>query len=565
MNYRTRSATLMSLMTTLALVGCSDGPADPTDAVASLNISRRSPGIYVGSIPRRDSLKTGEQLQLLAAGLDRRGRLIFPGAMSWSTNDSARAVVSGRGMVTAMGKGGPVIISAASAGFVGTATLVIVGTSSAGPAPTDSAPVVTPPVVTPPVVTPPVVVPPVVTPPVVTPPVTTPPVVVTPPTGNGPWSYCTATGAVCDFVGLRDVRIANPSGTKSYVQEAFGTVPCAPYGFNNQNPAPAEALHCDYGPMKMTSITNPNFGLSAGLPRTLTIARGSDGVSGPQRRNTGFAGFYTDGSGSFRTVCRMSKSLFDDPIVFPGRPGAAHLHVFFGNTDVDANSTVASIANSGNSTCRGGTLNRSAYWFPAMYDSQTGEVQTPDDGIFYYKTGYAMDPASIKPLPAGLRMIAGDVNNRSTQDFKVIWSCRDANWTDVGSVPNCPVGDAVKYAVFFPQCWDGVNLDSPDHKSHMSYPIYSNSGGPSKCPSTHPVPLPAITEHILWTVRPGANLSAWRLASDTYSTSLRGGFSAHADWMNGWDASTMTQIVTQCLNKALDCGVGGIGAGAELF
>ena len=21
----------------------------------------------------------------------------------------------------------------------------------------------------------------------------------------------------------------------------------------------------------------------------------------------------------------------------------------------------------------------------------------------------------------------------------------------------------------FPQCWDGVNLDAPDHKSHMAY------------------------------------------------------------------------------------------------
>ena len=103
--------------------------------------------------------------------------------------------------------------------------------------------------------------------------------------------------------------------------------------------------------------------------------------------------------------------LFDDPIVYPGRPGAAHLHVFFGNTGIDANSTVSSLMNSGNSTCRGGTLNRSSYWFPAMYDSQSGEVQTPDDGIFYYKTGYNMDATTIRPMPAGLRMIAGDVSH----------------------------------------------------------------------------------------------------------------------------------------------------------
>ena len=33
----------------------------------------------------------------------------------------------------------------------------------------------------------------------------------------------------------------------------------------------------------------------------------------------------------------------------------------------------------------------------------------------------------------------------------------------------------------------------------------------------------------------------------------------------GWDAGTMSQIVTQCLNKVIDCGVGLIGNGQELF
>ena len=45
--------------------------------------------------------------------------------------------------------------------------------------------------------------------------------------------------------------------------------------------------------------------------------------------------------------------------------------------------------------------------------------------------------------------------------------------------------------VSVPQCWDGVNLDSPDHKSHMAYPV----GG---CPSTHPVPFPEITVNVAY-------------------------------------------------------------------
>lgn len=41
--------------------------------------------------------------------------------------------------------------------------------------------------------------------------------------------------------------------------------------------------------------------------------------------------------------------------------------------------------------------------------------------------------------------------------------------------------------VFFPSCWDGQNLDSPDHQSHMSYPIGAYNDG--ACPDSHPVHL----------------------------------------------------------------------------
>ena len=34
--------------------------------------------------------------------------------------------------------------------------------------------------------------------------------------------------------------------------------------------------------------------------------------------------------------------------------------------------------------------------------------------------------------------------------------------------------------------------------------------------------------------------------------------------MIGWDIATMHTLVTQCLNKGLDCGVGSIGSGIQL-
>ena len=133
---------------------------------------------------------------------------------------------------------------------------------------------------------------------------------------------------------------------------------------------------------------------------------------------------------------------------------------------------------------------------------------------------------------------------------------------------SCPAGDAVRLTIIFPQCWDGTNLDSPDHKSHMAYPNYSSAGKfASKCPATHPVMLPELTEHFDYPVNAGQETapSHWRLSSDMYDASMKGGLSAHADWMMGWDVATMSSLVQNCLSKGLDCGVGGIGAGKALY
>ena len=162
-------------------------------------------------------------------------------------------------------------------------------------------------------------------------------------------------------------------------------------------------------------------------------------------------------------------------------------------------------------------------------------------------------------------MIAGNKSATSVQDF-VEWSCRDRYLQNTGQIPTtCPIGDAVRIAIQFPQCWDGKNLDSPDHKSHMAYPNYRNPPQVSTCPSTHPITLPAISEHFDFPITAASTPAYWRLTSDMYSTSIRGGYSLHADWMNGWDQNTIQTIVTQCLNKAKDCQVGMLGNGQALY
>ena len=268
-------------------------------------------------------------------------------------------------------------------------------------------------------------------------------------------------------------------------------------------------------------------------------------------------------NGDFRIRCDYSHMLNDDPIVKPNLPGTSHLHTFFGNSGANASSTNETLMKSGTSTCDGGVMNRSAYWVPSVIDTRSATPIAPAGANFYYKTGGAKN---VKMPPIGLRMIAGDMKASSTQpDNKLVWWCGDKNDNNLsgnlGYIPACAVGNHLMAIVRFPNFWDGVNLDSATHKSHVSY-IHD---------SAHPVMIPDITFNIRYDIRPGDDTTKWRLSSDMYSTAIAGGYSLHADYMFGWSTDPKTgknfaQIFTDaCLKTALNCGNSLLGDGRQYY
>jgi len=283
------------------------------------------------------------------------------------------------------------------------------------------------------------------------------------------------------------------------------------------------------------------------------------GLAVEQIQYTGKSGFASD-LGAFRVNCDFSHMASDDPIVHPNQPGRSHLHTFFGNTGTDAYSTAASIAQGGASTCRGGTANRSAYWVPTMIDTRTGTPIKPSSAMIYYKTGYnGIRPDMVQPMPAGLRMIAGDARNAKPEGpAKFVCIGAGAESMTGHEIQNCPAGSQLWQLVYFPQCWDGANLDSPDHKSHMSYPVDGT------CPKTHPVALPEVSYNVIYEVTEANAPKRWRLASDTYDPSLPGGYSSHGDWFNGWKDDVMRTFVDKCTRASVDCYANLLGDGREL-
>ena len=118
-------------------------------------------------------------------------------------------------------------------------------------------------------------------------------------------------------------------------------------------------------------------------------------------------------------------------------------------------------------------------------------------------------------------MLVGDAGLRGSNptltrkyDPKVCHRCMPKKG-DLGNL-NCAPPDSItlptkfceggiRSVITFPTCWDGVNLDSADHKSHMSYPIegsitdrFDYDGG--KCPDTHPVKVPQVMYEVIWDV-----------------------------------------------------------------
>ena len=272
--------------------------------------------------------------------------------------------------------------------------------------------------------------------------------------------------------------------------------------------------------------------------------------------------------GAFRTSCDYSHMSSDDPIVYPGQPGAGHLHTFFGNTLTNAFTTPESLRTTGNSTCRGGIVNRSAYWVPTMIDTADGRPLRPTVGSFYYKTGYEIAAELMQPMPIGLRMIAGDSKGSVPYNGPYSYDCFGAyGAVRLPTSSGCPADTTdLEMTVTFPQCWDGVNLDSPDHKSHMSYALDQDGDPPyaKHCPATHPVVLPVIQINV-WYAVDATGTSTWRLSSDTYDATTPGGYSAHADWFNGWQKAVSDVWAASCDVARKDCLSHLLGDGRQMY
>lgn len=150
-------------------------------------------------------------------------------------------------------------------------------------------------------------------------------------------------------------------------------------------------------------------------------------------------------------------------------------------------------------------------------------------------------------------MLAGDPSKRNFTgglDAKAIsFACLGANKDETNNMPNynCPGG--LRAQVFFPACWNGKDLDSPDHKSHMSYPAGGQYNAGS-CPPEFPMHMISIFFEILYDTDRFKGEWDGDQHPFVFSQGDTTGYGLHGDFVNGWDVDVLQKAVDTCLDDS---------------
>ena len=246
----------------------------------------------------------------------------------------------------------------------------------------------------------------------------------------------------------------------------------------------------------------------------------------------------------FVSACGVSHRGWDDPIVYPDKPGLSHNHTFVGNVTTNAFSTLSSLR--GKPTTCSAKGDTAAYWAPTLLVNFKPVL--PVGATIYYRR---LTKRRVGPFPPGLRMVGGNAHARRPQSLAVTyWDCelvKTTEYAPIGgaaavpgpastsassTVPTCPPTTNLELHVNFPDCWNGRSLDSPDHHSHMAYSV------DGVCPRSHPVAVPALS--VVYRYKPPP--------PGIVLLSSGGQFSGHADFINAWDERALRSLVVGCLD-----------------
>lgn len=290
-----------------------------------------------------------------------------------------------------------------------------------------------------------------------------------------------------------------------------------------------------------------------------------------------------------RFACGQLVVERTDPIVNPGQRYTPHLHQIVGGNSFNISMEEGHdpVAQSTCTTCSF-VQDLSNYWTASMFfHGKNGSYKRvpqqgnggPQGALIHLNGGmdiYYIPSGKTTAFRPGFRMIAGNAAEKSESNVNKAsichrcWDRPDEN-TFVGGAP-CSGSDTVgipkstncqkiRQTIVFPTCWDGKNLDSPDHQSHVAYGTSRAAGGGGNCnDAKFPVKLPQIMYEVMWDVSAFVKDTAnWPTAHDPFVYSMnQGGSAAHGDYVFGWKDDTLQRAMDKSCNLNTACPAAGL-------
>jgi hypothetical protein len=273
-------------------------------------------------------------------------------------------------------------------------------------------------------------------------------------------------------------------------------------------------------------------------------------------------------TGTFTSSCGTNengKFNTDNLIVAPGTAnGAHHTHDYVGNQATDAFAGNEDLAR-GRTTCAN-QGDKSAYYWPVLRlqngkdefdadqdgggrEGNIGEIQRAEQA----EITFVGNPAGkVVAMPTFLRIITGDAKAFTNGDANAnaSWSCtgfEDRQLTD--KYPICPEGSKVVRTFHFQSCWDGQNIDSADHRTHVAF-AEEDTGA---CPEGFKA-IPQLVQRLVYDVPPPTFDEGQRnvFAVDGFPEQLHKPITDHDDFISVFDEDLMDRMVS-CINEGRDC------------